>query len=175
MQSFFKRAAVGSEILIHSQRNRRARPPTPGPPAPSVCRHSSVPRGHGVVDFIGLHGAKIEKQNDETPVFQRAVGDGLCYIGRLGLGRRQQRRLGRGRGQYGVCIFEIERNDLLRLIVFENGEVLTLEVAHRVAILVAHGHVDQHQLRGRAEGVIGRRFLRNHAGSRQQQCHNKGE
>src|SRR6266851_4222278 len=131
--------------------------------------------GGGAVDFVRLHGTEVEKQNDEPPVFERTGFDRRGCAGGLGLSLAQQRRLCRGRGQYRIRIFEIERNHLLGLVIFQYGEVFALEIANRVAVLVAHGHVHQHQFSLGTECVITRGFLGNDAAWRQQQRQNHGQ
>ena len=55
----------------------------------------------------------------------------------------------------------------LRLVVFEHSEVFALQVAHRIAIPVAHGHVHQHQFALGPESVLTGRFLRSNARAQQ--------
>ena len=61
--------------------------------------------------------------------------------------RAEQLDLSHIGGGNGVGVFDVERDNFLRLAVFEHVEVFGLQVAHEVAVLVAHGDVDQDELR----------------------------
>ena len=145
LQRFLQQRAIGSEILIHAERvAQRDHGDQVG--RHHLLVHIVLRRGGGLVDFIRLHGAEIEKQDDEPAVFQRP-GCQSVELRRLpcGWAGRSNGGFGRRGREHGVGIFQIEREHLLRLVVFEHGEVFALQVAHRIAIPVAHGHVHQHQ------------------------------
>ena len=78
-----------------------------------------------MINFVGLHGGKIEEQDDQTAIFVLGRGIGLC--GGSGRGRsRLGERLDLSdilRGN-GIDVFNVEGDNLLRFVVFEDGEVL---------------------------------------------------
>ena len=153
LQRFLQQRPIGSEVLVHTQRaaQRDHRDQVGGH---HLLVHIVLRGGCGLVDFVRLHGAEIEKQDDEPPVFQGPGGEDGRSVGALRLSRAKQCRFCRSGRKHSIGIFQIERNHLLRLVIFENGKVLALEVAHRIAVLVAHSHVHQHQFGLRAERVL---------------------
>jgi hypothetical protein len=116
-----------------------------------------------LVDFIRLHGAEIEKQDDEPAVFQGPVDESRSFACALRRGGAKQRRFGRDGRENGVGILQVEGNHLLRLVIFEQSEVFALQVTHRIAIPVAHGHIHQHQFGLGTKGVFAGRLLRSNA------------
>jgi hypothetical protein len=150
VQLFSQECAIGGEVLIYeqgaSQRHDRYQ---------IGRRHLGIEvvlgRGYGVVDFIGFHSGEIEEKNDEAAVLV------LICRSRGGLRPRRFSRshagqwLGLGHIERGndIDIFHVERCDLLRFVVFEDGKVFRLQSEDEVSFLVAHGYVDEHKVRFR--------------------------
>jgi hypothetical protein len=119
----------------------------------------SVARGGGdrPVDFIGLHGGEIKEENDQPPILEFAFGAGRRFQGTF---RRCQRiscdglRLGYIWRRNLVGILHVEGDDLLRFVVFKDGEILGLETTHKIPVVVANRHIDQHQVGLRAKRIV---------------------
>ena len=109
-------------------------------------------------DLVGLHRRQVEEQDDQPAIFDRRllrIGSGSAGRDRLHLfrWRAQQIRLLHRDLLHVFRVLDVEGRYLLRLVVFQHGEVFRFQVAHRITILVAHGDVHQHQFGLRFEGV----------------------
>ena len=132
-----------------------------------------IRRGHLRVDELeggvaranllgGLHGRKIEEHGNQPPVLEivRLHRRGRCS--RRGswsaLGFRRSTSLQRGCGHFqggqsvAIEALHFENRDLLRLAVFEQGELILFQVLDRFAIFIFYGHVDDDQVRVGPEG-----------------------
>src|ERR1700723_2240711 len=164
---------IRSEILIHqqrtSERNNRHQ---------IRRRHLRVDivlgRRDCMVDFVRLHGGEIEEQNNQPPIFE--LSGCICRRRRrrrLPGNFRQRLHLSHIHRRHGIYVLHIKGKNLLRLVIFENREVLRLQSLHKVSVLIPHRHVHQHQIRFRSQPefrLLLRRQRSTQQRNRQQQC-----
>src|ERR1700758_4310469 len=110
------------------------------------------------IDFVRLHPRKVEEQNNQAPVFKLICGIGACCDGSrtslLGCDSTEGLRLSHIHISHRINVFDIERSDLLRLVVFQDRKVFWLQSAEEVPTLVPHSHIDQHQFARSAKGIV---------------------
>ena len=145
LQNLFQLVAIGSEVLIDSkrvgQRDDRDQISRLHLLVQIILR--SV---NGTLNLVGLHGREIEKQNDQPTVFDSLVllartsrAGGLCRGLRWGA---QQIHLIHRKLWRILGVLEVEGCHLLWLVIFENCEILGLQIANKVSALVTHADVD---------------------------------
>ena len=110
----------------------------------------------------GLHGRKIEEHRDQPPVLQLVGLEGrICrrgFGGRGWFGLHRSARLERGRRHFerrqcrSVQVLQLEHRDLLRLAVFEQCELVLLQIFDRFTALVFYRDVDDDQVGAGPEG-----------------------
>ena len=102
----------------------------------------------GAVDVLRLHRGEVEEEDDQPVIAELLVGGDDVLRGRL-------RRRASGHAADGgfversglIDAFEVEGGDLLRLAVFEDGEVALLETADDFAgLLVADDDVGEDEV-----------------------------
>src|SRR5271157_76842 len=96
----------------------------------------------GSSDSFHLHVEIVKIEDDET------LGDGFRRSG-WGLGgfiRRHRRRRRSLRRRVGMAGLHRESQNILRLAIVEQPEVLLAEVAHRAVLAVAYHHPHRHQV-----------------------------
>ncbi len=136
---------VGGEILIDeegtSQRNNRDQVGRS-----HLCIDVVLGGSDGAIDFVGLHGGEIEEQNDEAAIFELVgrIGGGIRWGGTCWLSRRSFERSGLRHTLVGnsIDVLQIEGNDFLWFVVFENRKVFWFEATHEISTLVPDRHVD---------------------------------
>ena len=136
-QLFLQQRVIRGKVLIHQQRTSQR-----------DNRHQ-VRRLHlridimfggrdSMVDFVRFHGREIEEQDNQTPVFElarclrRRVTPASSAPGRF----RQRLRLRHLHRRQSIDVFDIEGNNLLRLVVLQNREILRLQSRHKLSALV---------------------------------------
>ncbi len=122
---------VGGEVLVHGEAGGQA---DDGDEVGRLHLLVDVVLGglDGAVDVFGLHGAEVEEDDDEAVVAQvlRGGAEAGVRAGRAMVGLAGDGVLF---GEDGGCVdaLEVEAGDLLRLVVFEDGEVGGFEVPGR--------------------------------------------
>src|SRR5580693_5118215 len=105
-----------------------------------------------MVDFVRLHRGEIEKQNNQSPIFE--LSGRICSRrrrSRLPGNLRQRLHLSHIQRRHGIHVLHIKGKYLLRFVVLEDREVFRLQSLHKVSVLVPHRHVHQHQIRFRSQ------------------------
>ncbi len=112
-----------------------------------------------MVDLVGLHGGEIEEQHDHAAIFEspECVGDFVRGLA-VDLARGcESAALTCATSVVGTAsVFSMSKEAIvLRFAIFEDGEVVRLEGANEVSVLVADGDVDQDEFGLGVEGVVG--------------------
>ena len=110
------------------------------------------------IEIVGLHRRDVEEHHDQPMIAQllpgwRAGSAPKIAVGRVGVdgGLIERRGL--------VDVLKVEADDLLRLAILLNLEILFGETLHHLAgLLVAHHDVGEHQIAVDLEGVGGLRI-----------------